>query len=86
MGGNVPPFIFGHIWICSPNFYFPIPTLDHPNQQFPEQKASDIFFSSNLIKDDWCDVNPSTFELKDNKFIHVIDTIVVLYVNGIHEV
>ena len=38
----------------------------------PEQKASDIFFSSNLIKNDWCDVNPTTFELKDNKFIHVI--------------
>ena len=38
----------------------------------PEQKASDIFFSSNLIKNDWCDVNPTTFELKGNKFIHVI--------------
>ena len=27
---------------CSPNSYFPIPTLDHPNQQFPEQKASEL--------------------------------------------
>ena len=38
----------------------------------PEQRASNIFFKSNLIKDDWCEVNPTTFELKNNKSIHVV--------------
>ena len=38
----------------------------------PNQKASDIFFTSNLIDNEWCEVNPTTFQLKSNKFIHVI--------------
>ena len=38
----------------------------------PNQKASEIFFDSHLIEKDWCEVNPTTFELKSNKFIHVI--------------
>jgi len=38
----------------------------------PNQKAASIFFKSNLIYKDWCEVNPTTFELKNNKFIHVI--------------
>ena len=38
----------------------------------PEQRASDIFYESKLINDDWCEVNPTTFELRDNKFIHVV--------------
>ncbi len=38
----------------------------------PDQKASEIIFNSRLSLDDWCSINPSTFELKDNKFIYVI--------------
>ncbi len=38
----------------------------------PDQKASDLFFQSKLISNDWCNVNPVTFELNGFKDIYVL--------------
>ncbi len=38
----------------------------------PEQRASEIMFKSNLVKKDWCDVNPNSFELVDHKNIYAL--------------
>ncbi len=38
----------------------------------PDQKASDLFFQSKLISNDWCNVNPVNFELNGFKDIYVL--------------
>ena len=38
----------------------------------PDQKASDLFFQSKLIVNDWCNVNPVNFELNGFKDIYVL--------------
>lgn len=38
----------------------------------PNQRAADLIINSELIKDDWCEINPITFGLKRNNYIHVI--------------
>jgi len=38
----------------------------------PEQKASDLFSNSNLEIDEWCEVNPMTFEVNGQKDLFVV--------------
>ncbi|MBS91546.1 MAG: hypothetical protein CMM95_00635 [Rickettsiales bacterium] len=38
----------------------------------PEQKASNLLSSSNLINNDWCKINPMTFELNGYKDLFVV--------------
>ena len=38
----------------------------------PNQKASDLISNSNLISDDWCKVNPKTFNLENHKKIFAL--------------
>ncbi len=38
----------------------------------PPQKAADVITDSELILDDWCEINPKTFELSEKKNIHVV--------------
>ncbi len=38
----------------------------------PDQKASDLIFNSRLSSQDWCQINPVTFALKNHNNIHVV--------------
>ena len=38
----------------------------------PEQKTSDLISKSNLTSSDWCEVNPTTFEIKNQKDVFMV--------------